>query len=126
MSKKTIKRAAREGRVAVLPAWLSEGKTVWYWRGTLCGDDLCLDMVGPSCPMNHGAKYFDREAKDCARCHPVLDHMEIYDVRAVFTPRGIRWAVNDLDDVADIWLRTVFFPTREDALSRRPRRIEYG
>lgn len=129
MGKKYLQAAAREGRVAVLPAWIQEGRTVWYWRETLCDDDLCPDMVGPSCPMNrmHGAaRYGDPEARGCARLHPVLDSMELWSVAAQFTPRGIVWALNEDTEISDAWLRLAVFPSKEEALQHRPRRIEYG
>lgn len=125
--KKSIEKAVREGRAAILPGWLAEGKTVWYWRETLCDEELCVDCVSPVCPFNSASlAWNDPEVRRCAREHPVLDKMEIYDVRAVFTAKGIFWVVNDGIDVADRLLRAVYFPTREAALARRPRRIEYG
>ena len=91
MGKKYLQRAAGEGRVAILPEFLQEGREVWYWRETLCDDELCLDMVGPTCPMNRINEHIgphDPEAIRCAMMHPVLDCMEIWHVTAAFTPRG--------------------------------------
>lgn len=125
--KKSMKRAVREDRAAILPPWLAEGRTVWYWRETICDEDGCLDVVSPICPFNvHSPAWNDPEVRSCAMEHPVLDKMEVYDVRAVFTRRGISWEVNEGYGVADSVLRQVYFPTREAALAHRPRRIEYG
>lgn len=129
MSKKYIQKAAREGRVAVLPEWLCEGRIVWYWREILCDDELCPDMVGPSCPINDAHRHIgprSPEALECARLHPVLDSMELWAVSAQFTPRGVVWAFNEDTEISDAWLRLAVFPTKEEALQHRPRRIEYG
>ena len=129
MSKKYIEKAAREGRVAVLPAWLAEGKTVWYWREVFCEDELCPDMVGPSCPMNRLREHIgphSPQAIECARLHPTLDSMELWRVSAAFTPRGVVWALNDAYEIPDVWLRMAVFPTKAEALQHRPTRIEYG
>lgn len=129
MSKKYIEKAARDGRVAVLPEWLKEGATVWYWRELLCDDELCPDMVGPSCPMNslhgrHGPH--SPEALECARMHPTLDSMEVRRVTAEFTPQGVTWCINDSFEVPAYWLRRAVFTSKAKALQHRPERIEYG
>lgn len=129
MGKKYLQAAAREGRVAVLPEWLTEGRTVWYWREILCDDELCPDMVGPSCPMNDAHRHIgprSPEALACARLHPVLDSMELWSVAAQFTPRGIVWNLNDALEISDTWLRVAVWPTKLAALQHRPGRIEYG
>ena len=126
MSKRYLMQAAREDRVAVLPASLQVGREVWYWRELLCGDDICPDGVTSSCPLNHGIPWYDDAARECARQHPSLEHTTIWSVAAYFTPRGIEWAVNDLPAVADCHLRRSFFRTREEAEAMRPGRIVHG
>ena len=129
MSKKYIEKAARDGRVAVLPEWLQEGRTIWYWREILCDDELCMDMVSPVCPLNRTREKIrprDPEAIECARLHPVLDSMELWAVGADFTPRGVVWRLNDDLQIHDVWLRRAVFPTKAEALQHRPGRIEYG
>lgn len=122
MGRKYIEKATREGRVAMLPEWLAEGRTVWIWRENLCDEDGCMDMVSPVCPRNRGASWDSATAMECARRHPVLESMQIYDVRAVFTRLGVAWSVNDSMLVPDDQLRAVFFPNREAALKNRPER----
>ena len=129
MGKKYLQRAAGEGRVAILPEFLQEGRAVWYWRETLCDDELCLDMVGPTCPMNRLNEHIgphDPEAIRCAMMHPVLDSMEIWHVTAAFTPRGIVWCLNDAVEISDVWLRRSVFPSKVLALANRPEVIAYG
>ena len=129
MSRKYAKKAAREGRVAILPEFLQEGRVVWYWREILCDDELCPDMVGPSCPMNdlhRSVRARSPEALACARLHPVLDSMELFSVLAQFTPRGIVWRLNDAVEISDAWLRSAVWPSKLSALQHRPGRIEYG
>lgn len=126
MSKKYLERAAREQRVAVLPEWLQEGRTVWYWRETLCGDDLCPDSVGVCCPINHSLSWNDPAVLSCARQHPVLQRTEIWGVLVMFTPRGMQWVINDLAPVDDRYMREVFFASEKEARKRRPREVVYG
>lgn len=128
VSKKYIEKAARDGRVAVCPEWMTEGKTVWFWRETFCDDELCLDEVGPSCPINslRHVRAGDPEARRCARMHPVLESVEIWDVVARFDPRGVLWVINDGYEIRDSVLRGAVFPSRQSALAHRPEVIEYG
>ena len=126
MGKKYLQAAARDGRMAVCPEWMAEGRTVWCWRETLCDDELCLDMVGPSCPFNRGAHRGDPEALRCARMHPVLDSMELWSVGARFTPQGVVWVLNDDREIPDSRLRAAVFPSKQAALFHRPEVIEYG
>ena len=126
MSSRYVQKAARENRVAILPAFLTVGTKVWYWRELLCGDDICLDGVTPTCPLNMGIPWYDDEARECACRHPTLEGTVIWSVGAYFTPRGIEWAVNDLPAVADCHLRSVFFRSREEAEAAKPGRIVNG
>lgn len=126
MSKKHVKNAARDGRVAVLPGFLQEGREVWYWRELLCQDDLCPDCVSSVCPLNAGYRFTDPETVKCCRDHPVLDKMEVWSVAAQFTPSGVEWIINDLPGVDDRALRAVYFPSRAEAIRHRPGRIEHG
>ena len=121
-----MEKAARERRVAVLPEWLTEGSRVWYWRETLCGDDLCPDMVTSICPINKGKTWNDPTVMTCARRHPELECTEIWSAAAYFTPRGIEWCINEGVAVPDEELRRIFFPTREAAQKHRPEVILYG
>ena len=126
MKKSEMAEAARDLRAAILPPWLREGSTVWYWRETFCDDELCLDMVGPTCPLN-AAQRPDRDAvRRCARMHPVLDSMTVWSVLARFTPQGVVWSINDAVEIRDELLRAAVFPAKEAALRRRPGVIEYG
>lgn len=120
MGKKQLEKADREHRVAVLPGWLTEGRKIWYWRETLCTEDLCPDMVSGACPLNRGVAWNDQAAVACAIRHPVVERMTVWSVACYFTPRGIEWSINELPAVADRDLRRVFFPTREAAEARRP------
>ena len=128
MGKKYLQTAARDGRVAVCPEHVREGRTVWYWRETLCQDELCMDMVGPSCPMNRmrGVGPGSPEALRCARMHPVLDSVELWSVGARFTPQGVIWVLNDDREIPDSRLRAAVFPSKQAALYHRPEVIEYG
>ena len=122
MSRKYAEKAAREGRAALLPEWLQEGRTVWVWRASLCDEDCCADMVTVVCPRNRGASWGSRDTQDCAGRHPVLEAMTVYDAAALFKPDGILWTINDSPLIRDAELRRVFFPSREAALKNRPER----
>ena len=128
MSKKYIKEAARDGRVAVLPAWLTEGSKVWIWRECFCdGGDMCPDCVTPACPLNCLKGRPDAEtAARCARNHPQLDSLTVWAVSADFTPGGIFWVINEAYRIRNCFLRAAVSPTKEAALANRPARIEYG
>lgn len=108
--------------MAVLPEWLQEGRTVWIWRPCLCDGDGCMDMVSAVCPVNRGESWGSRGVRDCARRHPVLEAVTVYDAAAVFKPDGVLWTINDMALIRDGELRRVFFPTREAALKNRPER----
>ena len=123
MKRKDMERATREGRVAILPEYLQEGRTVWYWRESLCDEDGCMDMVTSCCPLNHGFKLFDNVAKECARQHPVLENTDVWSVAAEFTARGVRWVINDWDPVPDDRLLAAYWPSREEALEHKPGRV---
>ena len=126
MSKRYLQQAAREDRVAILPAYLTVGSKVWYWRELLCGDDICPDGVTAECPLNRGVPWYEDEARDCACRHPTLESSTIWSVGSYYTPRVIEWAINDLPAVADCYLRRSFFRTREEAEAMRPGRVVYG
>ena len=127
MSKKYLKRAAHDGRMAVLPEFLTEGKKIWYWRECLCEEgEICMDAVTSLCPLNNGIDWDDDVARRCASVHPQLEETEIWSVAAFFTPRGIEWVINDLPGVAECNLRSAFFSTQEAAIRERPRRIVHG
>ena len=119
--------ALREGRVAIQPEWLEEGRTVWFWRESYCFDkDLCSDSVTPACPFN-GLGPRDREKiHSCARRHPVLDSTEIWVVQAIFERGGVSWCINDAYTVKDCLLKGAFFPSRLEALEHRPEEVVYG
>jgi len=119
--------ALREDRVAILPEWLQEGRTVWFWRESYCFDkDLCVDSVTPACPFN-GLGPRDRERiHSCARRHPVLDSTEVWAVTAIFERGGVSWCINDAYTVRDCMLRAAFFPSRIEALEHRPEEVVYG
>lgn len=122
MSRKYMEKSAREGRVAVLPEWLQEGRTVWIWRASLCDEDGCMDMVSAVCPVNRGESWGSRAAQDCAGRHPVLEAITVFDAAAVFKPDGVLWTINDFPLIRDAELRRVFFPSREAAMKNRPER----
>ena len=127
MSKKCIQKAAGEGRVAVLPEWLQEGRRVWLWRECFCDDgDLCEDSVTPACPLNSfsGRPDVGTTAR-CARYHPQLDSTTVWAVSAEFTPKGIFWMINEAYRIRDCFLREAVFPSREAAQARRPEVIAY-
>ena len=123
MSKRYLKQAAADRRLAVCPEWLQHGRTVWYWRECLCLDELCPDSVTTCCPINNGFRPGDPAALACARQHPQLENTMVWSVCAYFTPRGVEWSVNDLPGVPDHMMRKVFFPCRADALAQRPREV---
>ena len=126
MTKKELAEAARDIRAAILPPWLREGSEIWYWRETFCDDELCLDMVGPSCPVNAMQRPDRETVLRCARMHPVLDSMTVWSVLARFTPQGIVWSINDAVEIRDGLLYGAVFPSKEAALRCRPGVIEYG
>ena len=126
MSKKYLERAAREGRVAVQPEWLQEGRTVWIWRSILCDEELCPDSVGSACPLNGKAYPWSLEARKCARTHPVLDKLDVWSVAAHFEPRGLTWAINDEIIIPDACLREAVWPSERAAKAHRPEAIRYG
>lgn len=123
MSKRYIQKATREGRVALLPEYLQEGREVWYWRESLCEEDECPDGAGSCCPLNHGMAWSDPAVIECRRQHPVLEKCTVWSAAAAFTPRGVEWSINDLPAVPDRHLRSAFFSTRAEALKNRPGRI---
>lgn len=127
MGKKYIQSAARDGRVAVLPEWLQEGRKVWMWRECFCTDgDLCEDSVTPACQMNSLRSRPDPAAlARCARYHPQLDSTTVWAVSAEFTPKGIFWMINEAYRIRDCFLREAVFPSREAAQARRPEVIAY-
>ena len=119
-----MEKAAREGRVALLPEWLQVGREVWYWRECLCGgDDLCADGVTSCCPLNNGIPWYDEVARDCACQHPILEKTTIWSAAACFTPRGVEWIINELPAVSDYRLRSAFFLTKQAALDSRPGKV---
>jgi len=128
MGKKYLERAARDGRVAILPEFCTEGREIWYWRECWCTDgDGCMDMVSSSCPRNALRRPDADTMARCARHHPVLDRTTIWAVQAEFYRNGgIVWVINDAIFIRDAFLRSAVFPTREEALQHRPEVIEYG
>ena len=122
-AKKNMERATREGRVALLPPTLQVGSEVWYWRESLCDEDGCLDMASSCCPLNHGIPWFEDEARECARQHPILEHATVWSACSYFTPRGVEWSINGLPAVSDCHLRNTFFASREEAVKNRPGRV---
>jgi len=119
--------ALRDGRVAIQPEWLQEGRVVWYWRETYCFDsDLCPDSVTPSCPFNSSGRQDKEKIHRCARKHPVLTSTEVWSVQALFERGGVSWCVNDAYTVRDCLLRGAFFPSRIEALEHRPEEVAYG
>ncbi|MBR2699545.1 MAG: hypothetical protein IKE76_13240 [Clostridia bacterium] len=119
--------ALRDGRAAILPEWLQEGRTVWFWRECWCFDkDLCADSVTSACPFNSLGPRDKEKIHQCARRHPVLDSTEIWAVSAVFERSGVSWCINDAYTVKDCLLRGAFFPSRLDALEHRPEEVAYG
>lgn len=119
--------AMTDRRLAILPEWLQEGRTVWFWRETYCFDgDLCVDSVTTVCPFN-GAGRADREKiAQCSRRHPILTKTDVWSVTASFEPLGIFWTINDCYTVRDDLLRLAFFPTQAAAMDHRPEVILYG
>ena len=126
MNRKQLEEAARDYRVAVLPEYLQPGSRVWYWRESLCEDDLCMDSVTPACPLNRGFRWYDAEARSCAMAHPALEETTVWSIQAAFTAQGVEWIVNDLPAVADCRVRSSFHPSREEAEACRPGRVSYG
>lgn len=119
--------ADREDRLAILPDWLQEGKTVWYWRECYCMDgDLCPVSVTKECPFNQWQRPDNEEIFECARRHPQLDSMQVWSVLAIFERGGVKWVVNDCIEVKDRNLRGAVFPTKGLALDHVPEVIEYG
>ena len=119
--------ALREDRVAILPDWLQEGRTVWFWRETYCFDnDLCSDSVTPSCPWNGPGPRNKEKIHKCSRKHPVLISTEVWAVSAIFDVSGVIWCVNDAFTVRDCLLKDAFFPSRIEALKHRPEEVVYG
>ena len=122
-----IERLISESRLAILPDWLQEGRTVWFWRECYCFDkDLCPDSVTPVCPFNSMGLRDKEKIRQCARRHPVLDSTEIWSVSAVFERSGVSWCINDAYTVKDCLLRGAFFPSRIDALEHKPEVVAYG
>ena len=120
-------KAFSEDRVAVLPEWLQEGRTVWFWRESYCFDkDLCVGSITPLCPFNSPGPRDKEKIHQCARRHPVLDSTEIWAVSAIFERTGVSWCINDAYTVKDCLLRGAFFPSRIEALLHRPEEVEYG
>lgn len=128
MEKKNKNKGELPYRAAVLPEWLEEGRTVWFWRDCFCdGTDLCSDSVGPMCPLNSlRGRPSPEVIGKCARHHPQLDQTVIWAVSAAFEPGKILWTVNEAYTVREEFLRATFFPSREAALARRPEEIVYG
>lgn len=127
MGKKYVERAARDGRVAILPEFCTEGREIWYWRECWCTDgDGCMDMVSSSCPQNSLRRPDADTMARCARHHPVLDRTTVWAVSAEFDRRGILWVINDAIQIRDAFLRAAVFPSRDAALAHRPEVIEYG
>jgi len=124
MSEKYLKRAAGDGRLAVLPEWLREGCTVWYWRETFCGDEPCI-RADPLCPLNW-LEWNDPQVIDCARRHPRLEQTQVWSVMVMFTRSGMQWVINDLAPVDDRYMRVVFFPSEKEARKHRPQEVVYG
>jgi len=119
--------ALREDRVAILPDWLQEGRTVWYWRETYCFDsDLCVDSVTTACPFNSTGRQDRDRIHRCARKHPILTSTEVWAVVAIFERNGVSWCINDAFTVRDCMLRAAFFPSRIEALEHRPEEVVYG
>ena len=123
-----IERLIGESRLAILPDWLQEGRTVWFWRETSCfDDDLCIDSVQPFCPYNRSVGRPDHSViRDCARRHPIIAKTDVWSVTASFEPLGIFWTINDCYTVRSDRLLQAFFPTQEKALEHKPEVILYG
>ena len=120
-------RAAAEGRLAILPEWMQEGRQIWLWRECFCdGTDLCPDSVTRLCPLNSMRRPDSETCARCARHHPQLDTATVWAVSAVFEPRGIVWCINEAYEIRDSLLRESVFPSREEALRHRPEEIVYG
>ena len=117
-----------QGRAAVLPEWLQEGREIWFWRETYCYEgDLCTDSITPVCPYNRRGRIREpEEVLQCARRHPLLTKADVWSVSASFEPLGIFWTINECYTVRDNMLRLAFFPTQADALDHKPEVILYG
>ncbi len=122
-----VERLIIANRLAILPDWLQEGRTVWFWRETYCfDDDLCMDSITPVCPFN-GAGRADRDRiLQCSRRHPILTKTDVWSVTASFEPLGIFWTINDCYTVRNDVLLGAFFPTQAKALEHKPEVILYG
>lgn len=125
---RNIAQAHDDGRVAVLPEWLQEGRTVWWWRQTECLRDLCEDSITATCPLNGMARMpvSSETVQGCARQHPVLEREVIWSVLCIFKPGERLWVVNDLDPVKEVDLDAAFHPSREAAMRRKPREVRRG
>lgn len=122
-----IAAAMDERRLAILPEWLQEGRTVWFWRETYCFDgDLCMDSITPVCPFNSAGRADREKISQCSRRHPILTKTDVWSVTAAFEPLGIFWTINDCYTVRDDVLRLAFFPTQAAAMDHRPEVILYG
>ena len=122
--KQKLLDADREGRAALCPEWLREGRKVWFWRAAYClAEGECADRSGSCCPLNNGCDLQDRAVRGCAAQHPMLESETVWSVAALFRAWGVAWSINDMDPIGDGALAVSVFPTREEALRHRPGRV---
>ena len=115
------KRASEQGRLALIPGWMQEGKTVFLWDSPTCQDEPCGDKGKLGCPLKLDDWDTNPVVLRCQRQHPVLRRLELWAIVARFTPRGVVYILNDYYVIPDFDLRRIVFRTEREARLNKPR-----